>query len=68
MDCLIDVYLHWVEDGIQFSQDRKTPFKPAQIVQTEYHAVKKTGIYSLSLKDYRKKAILDKTWSRFKKI
>ena len=43
----------------------KTPFTPAQIVQMEYHAVNKTGLYSLTLKEWRKKAIADKMWDRF---
>ena len=43
VDRPIDVYLQQVEDAIQFSQDRNTPFTPAQIVQTAYHAVKKKG-------------------------
>ena len=30
----IDVYFQRVEDAIQFSQDGKAPFTPAQIVQT----------------------------------
>ena len=43
VDRLIGVYLQRVEDAIQFAQDRKTPFTPAQIVQTAYHAVNKVS-------------------------
>ena len=68
MDRLIDVYLQRVEDSIQFAQDGKTPFTPAQIVHMEYHAVNKTGIYSFALKEWRKKAMADKTWTSFKTI
>ena len=50
MDCPIDIYFQRVEDTIQFAQDGKMLFTPAQIVQTAYDAVNKTGIYSLALK------------------
>ena len=57
-----------MEDAIQFEQDGKTPLTPSQIVQMEYHAIKKTGIYSLALQEWHKKAMADKTCSRFKII
>ena len=53
----IDVYFQQVEDAIQFAQDRKTPFTPAQIVHTEYHTVNKTELYSLALKEWCKKVM-----------
>ena len=34
-----DAYFQKMEDAIQFFQDIKTPFTPAQIVQTAYYAV-----------------------------
>ena len=68
MDLPIDVYLLQVEDAIQFAQEGKTPFTPAQIVQTEYHAVNKTGLYYLALKERNKKAMADKTWDSFKNL
>ena len=37
-------------------------------MQTEYHAVNKTGLYSLALKEWRKKATADKMWSIFKRV
>ena len=40
----IDAYFQWVEDAIQFAQFDKTPFTLEQIVQTEYHAAKNTGL------------------------
>ena len=43
-------------------------FTPAHIVQTAYHAFKKTGLYSLELKEWLKKAMADKMWDRFKII
>ena len=68
LDRPIDIYFQRVEDAIQFTQDGKTPFIPAQIVQTSYHTINKTGLYSLALKEWRKKAMADKTWARFKYI
>ena len=53
---------------IQFAQYGKTPFTPAQIVQTAYHAVNKTGLYYLTLKYWRKKATVDKTWASLKQV
>ena len=46
----IDIYFKQVEDTIQFSQDGKTPFTKVQIVQTAYHAINKTGLYSIALR------------------
>ena len=37
-------------------------------MQTTYHAVNKTWLYSLALKEWRKKAIAEKTWGIFKRI
>ena len=37
VDRPIGVYFKQVEDVIQFAQDGKTFFTPAQIVQTAYH-------------------------------
>ena len=55
VDCRIDVYFQRVEDAIQFALNGKTPFTLAQILQTEYHGVKKTGLNSLALKEWHKK-------------
>ena len=68
MGRLIYVYFQRVEDAIQFEQDGKTPFTPAQIVQTAYHAVNKIGLYYLALKEWRKKAMAENTWAGFKII
>ena len=68
MDRPIDVYFKQVEDVIQFSPYGNTPFTPAQIVQTAYHAVNKTGLYSLALKYWHKKATADKTWASLKQV
>ena len=54
-----------MEDAIQFAQDGKTPFTPVQIVKMTYHAVNKTRLYSLSLKEWNKKVVADKMWARF---
>ena len=68
VDRSIDVYFQRVEDAIQFAQDGKTPFTPAQIVQTEYHAINMTGSYYLELKEWREKVTADKKWESFKKV
>ena len=59
VDRMIDVYFQQVEDEIQLSQDEKAPFNPAPIMQAAYHAVNKTGLYSLALKDWWKKVATD---------
>ena len=41
-------------------------FNPAQIMQTAYYSVNKTGLYYLELKEWQKKATVDKTWASFK--
>ena len=56
VDHPILVYFQWVEDAIHFEQDGKKPFTPAKIAQTAYHAVNKIGLYSLELKEWRKKS------------
>ena len=68
MDLPIGVYFQKVGDAIQFEQDGKTPFTPAQIMHIAYHAINKTGLYSLALKEWRKKAMADKTWDIFKQV
>ena len=68
MDLQIYVYLQRVEDAIQFAQDRKTPLTLSKIVQTAHHSINKTGLYTLELKEWRKKATKDKTWAIFKQV
>ena len=68
VDCPIDVYFQWVEDAIHFAQDGKMPFTPAKIVQTAYHAVNKTGLYSLEIEEWRNKVTADNTWVSFKQV
>ena len=63
-----DVYFQQVEDAIQFAQDGETPFTSAQIMQAAYHAINKTGLYSLKLKEWIKKATAEKTWDIFKQV
>ena len=68
VDRPINTCFQGVDDAIQFTQERKSSFNPAQIVQTAYHAVNKTGIYSLSLKEWRKKSEAYQTWAIFKQV
>ena len=68
VDPPIDVHLQRVEDTIQLSQDRKAPFTPVKIVRMEYNAVNKTGLYYLTLKEWKKKATSEKTWASFKQV
>ena len=68
VDRPINVYFQLLEDVIQFAQDGKTSFTPAQIVHTEYHAVNKIGLYSLVLKYWRKKAKAGNNWDSFKQV
>ena len=68
VDCPIDVYFQQVEDTIQIAQDGKKPFAQEQIVQTAYHSVNKTGLCSLTLKEWHKKAAADNTWASFKQV
>ena len=62
----IEIYFQQVEDTNQFSQDSKTSFSPAHIVQAEYHAVNKTGLYSLALKEWQKKVTTNHMWKTFR--
>ena len=41
---------------------------PQKIAQTEYHAVNKTGLYTLALKEWQKKAATDQTCLIFKQV
>ena len=65
VDHPIVVYFQRVEDATQFAQDGKTLFTPSEIVQTAYHAVNKTGIYSIELKEWCKKVMSKNKWDRF---
>ena len=58
----------WTARSIYTSNRWKTPFTPAQTVQTEYHAVNKTGLYSLALKEWCKKVIVYRNWASFKQV
>ena len=63
----ITIYFQWVKYEIQFTQDRKTLFTLAQMLQAEYHAVNKTGLYSQALKKWlkiRQKTIHGKSSSK----
>ena len=53
---------------IKFTKNNETPFNPAQIVQTAYHAVNKTGLYSLALKECHKKAMVEEMLASFRII
>ena len=44
-----NVYFQRVEDTTQSAQYSTTPFTVEKIVQAAYHAVNKTGMYSLAL-------------------
>ena len=68
MDRLITVYSQWVEDTIQFTQDGKMLFIPENNLRMEYHAVNKKGLYSLELKEWRKKTTAYKNWASFKQV
>ena len=37
-------------------------------MQTDYHAVNKTGLYSLELKEWRKKVVAENDWASFKQV
>ena len=68
LDRPIDVYSQWAEEAIQLSQDGKMTLTPVQIFQTAYHAINKTGLYSLALKEWHKKSPADQTWTIFKQV
>lgn len=64
----IDAYYQKIDDCIQYAVDGQVAFTPGQILQTVYHAVSTSGYYTEACKEWRKKPIIEKTWTNFKRF
>jgi hypothetical protein len=62
----IAVYFKKIDDALSFAADANTPWTPAQVLQTAYHAVSSTGSYIEPCKRWRGRNAADRTWPAFK--
>jgi hypothetical protein len=62
----IDVYFQNIDDCVQFATDGQVTFTALQIVQTAHHAIRKSGLYNDTCKEWRRKPIADGTWVALK--
>jgi hypothetical protein len=62
----IDIYFQTIDNSIQFTTHGQVPFTPTQVVKTAYHAVSQSGIYNDACREWRRKALVDRTWTHFK--
>ena len=62
----IDVFFQRIDDCVQYAADGRVAFTTDQIMQTAYHAVSTSGVYTDACKEWRKKQTTDKTWATFK--
>ena len=54
-----------INDAVEFAAAGKTPYTTPQIESTAYQLVFNTGVFGLDCKEWRKKALIDKTWANF---
>ncbi len=64
----IDVFFQRIDDSVQYAADGQVAYTADQILQTTYHAVSTSGVYTDACKEWRKKATADKTWATFKRF
>jgi cell division septum initiation protein DivIVA len=62
----IDIFFQRIDDCVQYADDGQVAFTAEQILQTAYHAISTSGFYNDACKEWRKKAVVDKTWTNFK--
>jgi hypothetical protein len=55
-----------VDECIEFAKEAERPYSPEQILDRALRIVSKTGLYHDDLKEWKKKAMANKTWPNFK--
>ena len=62
----IDMYFKRLDDCMQYAADADTPYTEKQILQTAYHALSASGLYTEACSKWRKRTASTKTWTAFK--
>ena len=62
----IDMYFKRLDDCMQYAADADMPFSERQILQTAYHAMHASGLYTDACSKWRKRNENTKTWIAFK--
>jgi hypothetical protein len=55
-----------IEDAIEFAAAGQAPYAPAQVINTAYQLVFRTGIFSDDCKIWKRRDAAYKTWPQFK--
>ena len=63
----VQMMLNRIKKSANLLDDTKEPYSDKQMVRIPYDAVLKMEVFSKSLKEWRRKAAADKTWTNFKK-
>ena len=62
----VQVMLNRIKKSADILDFAEEPYSEKQMIRIAYDAVLKAGIFSKSLKDWRRKPAVDKTWPNFK--
>lgn len=61
----IEALYSQIEEAIDFADAASTPYTPNQVLTTAYNLVFKTGLYSDTCRDWRRRPSDEKTWANF---
>ena len=62
----IETLFAQIEDCVEFADAARNPYSQAQILNTAFLLVQKTGVFTKECRKWRKKPINQKTWDNFK--
>ena len=62
----IETLFHQIELAVEYTTAGKRPYQEDQVVSRAYLLVLRTGLYAEACRDWDKKTLADKKWSRFK--
>lgn len=62
----IEILFTQIEDCVDFADAARSPYSQAQILNTAFLLIQKTGIFNKECRNWRKKLPADKTWANFK--
>ena len=62
----LEVFFTRIEECQEFASAGNTPYTPAQVLNVAYQVLFASGVYADGCKEWRKKALADKTWANLK--
>jgi hypothetical protein len=62
----IEVMYKQIDDAIEFAAAGQSPYTPAQVINTAYQLVFRTGIFADDCKIWKRRAVASKMWPQFK--